>query len=127
MAREFRDFVLRGNVVDLAVAVVAGAAFGAVVTAFVASFITPLIALIGGKPDFSSLSFTVSGTEFPYGQFITALVAFLAIAAVVFFLVVKPVNAALARFKRDDAEEPEATSPEVTVLTEIRDLLRATR
>jgi len=90
----------------------------------VASFITPLIALIGGKPDFSSLSFTVSATEFPYGQFITALVAFLAIAAVVFFLVVKPVNAALTRLKRDDAD-PDAPSPEVTVLTEIRDLLRA--
>ena len=67
MLKEFRDFVMRGNVVELAVAVIIGAAFGAVITAFTAAFITPLIALIGGKPDFSDLAFTISGTAFPYG------------------------------------------------------------
>jgi large conductance mechanosensitive channel len=99
MLKDFRDFVLRGNVVDLAVAVVIGAAFGAVVTAFVASFITPLIAAIGGKPDFSSLAFTINGSRFTYGAFFNALLSFLIIAAVVFFFVVKPLNALMARYK----------------------------
>ena len=88
MLKEFRDFVMRGNVVELAVAVIIGAAFGAVITAFTAAFITPLIALIGGKPDFAGLRFIISGTAFPYGQFLNALISFLIIAAVVFFLVV---------------------------------------
>jgi len=99
MLKDFRDFVLRGNVVDLAVAVVIGAAFGAVVTAFVASFVTPLIAAIGGKPDFSSLAFTINGSRFTYGAFFNALLSFLVIAAVVFFFVVKPLNALMARRK----------------------------
>jgi large conductance mechanosensitive channel len=122
--KEFRDFILRGNVVDLAVAVVLGAAFGAVVTGFVASFITPLIALIGGKPDFSELVFSISGTDFTYGEFLNVLIAFLVIAAVIFFAVVKPVNALMARLKR--GEEPEVESPpqDVVLLMEIRDLLR---
>ena len=124
MLREFRDFVMRGNVVELAVAVIIGAAFGAVVTAFTASFVTPLIALIGGKADFSALKFTISGTEFPYGLFLNALFSFLIIAAVVFFLVVRPMNALMARLKRPD-EEPEAPSAEVATLLEIRDLLAA--
>ena len=93
MLKEFRDFVLRGNVVELAIAVVIGAAFGAVVTAFVSSFVTPLIAAIGGKPDFSALAFTVNGSRFTYGVFLNALVSFLIIAAVVFFLIVRPLNA----------------------------------
>jgi large conductance mechanosensitive channel len=122
--KEFRDFILRGNVVDLAVAVVLGAAFGAVVTGFVASFVTPLIALIGGKPDFSELVFSISGTDFTYGEFLNVLIAFLVIAAVIFFAVVKPVNALMARLKR--GEEPEVESPpqDVVLLMEIRDLLR---
>jgi large conductance mechanosensitive channel len=99
MLKEFRDFVLRGNVVELAVAVVIGAAFGAVVTAFVASFITPLIAAIGGKPDFSTLAFTINGSRFTYGAFFNALLSFVIIAAVVFFFVVRPLNALMARFK----------------------------
>jgi large conductance mechanosensitive channel len=99
MLKEFRDFVLRGNVVELAVAVVIGAAFGAVVTAFVASFITPLIAAIGGKPDFSSLAFTINGSRFTYGAFFNALLSFLIIAAVVFFFVVRPLNALMSRLK----------------------------
>ena len=97
MLKEFRDFVLRGNVVDLAVAVVIGAAFGAVVTAFVSSFVTPLIAAIGGEPDFSDLAFTINGSRFTYGAFFNALLSFLIIAAVVFFFVVRPLNALMAR------------------------------
>ena len=103
MLKEFRDFVLRGNVVELAVAVVIGAAFGAVVTSFVASFITPLIAAIGGKPDFSSLAFTINGSRFTYGSFFNALLSFLIIAAVVFFFVVRPLNTLMARMKSEPA------------------------
>ena len=98
VVKDFREFILRGNLVDLAVAVVIGAAFGAVVTALVADFITPLIAAIGGKPDFSALSFTIHGSTFHYGHFLNALLSFLIIAAVVFFFVIKPVNALLARY-----------------------------
>ena len=125
MLREFRDFVMRGNVVELAVAVIIGAAFGAVITAFTAAFITPLIALIGGKPDFSGLRLTISGTAFPYGEFLNALIAFLIIAAVVFFLVVRPMNRVMERLKH--GEDPEAPSAEVSTLIEIRDILSAQR
>ena len=125
MLKEFRDFVMRGNVVELAVAVIIGAAFGAVITAFTAAFITPLIALIGGKPDFGDLAFSVSGTEFPYGAFLNALISFLIIAAVVFFFVVRPMNTLMARLKR--GEEPDAPTAEVAMLTEIRDLLAGRR
>jgi large conductance mechanosensitive channel len=122
---EFREFILRGNVVDLAIAVVIGAAFGAVVTSFVANIITPLIAAIGGQPDFSALHFTINGSRFGYGAFINALISFLVIAAVIFFFVVKPLNAFLARRKGVEDAEPEAPMPDVVLLTEIRDLLRA--
>src|SRR5918999_494228 len=115
MLKEFRDFIMRGNVVELAVAVIIGAAFGAVITAFAAAFITPLIALIGGQPDFGELKITISDTEFPYGAFLNALIAFLIIAAIVFFLVVRPMNTLMARLKRPD-EEPDAPSAEVTTL-----------
>lgn len=104
MLKDFRQFLLRGNLVDLAVAVVIGAAFGAVVTALVKDLITPLIAAIGGQPDFSGLDFTINSSRFAYGEFLNALISFLIIAAVVFFLVVKPVNALLERM---------ATSPPV--------------
>ena len=107
MLREFRDFVLRGNVVDLAVAVVIGAAFGALVTAFVEDLITPLIAAVGGKPDFSALSFTINESEFRYGDFMNAVIAFLIIAAVVFFFVVKPINALMARRRTERDIEAE--------------------
>jgi large conductance mechanosensitive channel len=103
MLKDFRDFVLRGNVVELAVAVVMGAAFGAVVTAFVASFVTPLIAAIGGKRDFSALAFTINGSRFTYGAFFNALLAFLLIAAVVFFFVVRPLNALMTRMRPEPA------------------------
>jgi large conductance mechanosensitive channel len=121
---EFREFVLRGNLVDLAIAVVLGAAFGALVTSLVANLVTPLIAAIGGKPDFSELAFTINGSRFGYGAFLNALLAFLVIAAVIFFLVVKPVNALLERNRRDAEPAPAAPTPDVALLTEIRDLLR---
>jgi large conductance mechanosensitive channel len=99
--KDFKAFLLRGNMVDLAVAVVVGVAFGAVVTAFVGDLITPLIAAIGGKQDFSALSFTINHSRFAYGAFLNALLAFVVIAAVIFFLVVKPVNALMARRKTE--------------------------
>ena len=122
MIKEFREFILRGNVVDLAVAVVIGAAFGAVVTAFVADIVTPLIAAIGGKPDFAALSFTINESTFRYGHLLNAIISFLIIAAVIFFLVVKPLNA-LATRRKQQAPEPEAPSEDVRLLSEIRDLL----
>lgn len=99
MLKEFKEFILRGNLVDLAVAVVIGTAFGVVVAAFVADIVTPVIAAIGGKPDFAALSFTINGSKFSYGHFLNAVLSFLIIAAAVFFFVVKPVNALMARRK----------------------------
>ncbi|REE96234.1 large conductance mechanosensitive channel protein MscL [Thermomonospora umbrina] len=96
----FKKFLLRGNLVELAVAVVVGAAFGSLVTSFVTAFITPLIALIGGEPDHRNLAFTVNETKFPYGIFLTSVISFLIIAAVVYFFVVLPVGKLLERFKR---------------------------
>ncbi len=94
--RDFRDFLLRGNLVDMAVGIVIGVAFTAVVTALVGDLITPLIAAIGGNPDFSSLSFTIHKSHFLYGAFLNALISFVVIAAVVFYLVIKPVNRLMA-------------------------------
>ena len=98
----FRQFILRGNVLDLAVAVVMGAAFGAVVTALVKDLLTPLIAAIVGKPDFSNILFTINGSKFPIGDFINQLISFLLIGAAVYFFVVLPVNTLLARIKRGE-------------------------
>jgi large conductance mechanosensitive channel len=99
--RDFREFLLRGNLVDMAVGIVIGIAFAAVVTALVADLITPIIAAIGGQPDFSGLSFTIHKSHFLYGAFINAVISFVVIAAAVFFLVVKPVNALMARRKTE--------------------------
>jgi len=99
----FKQFLLRGNVIDLAVAVVIGGAFGAVVGALVKDLITPLIAAIAGKPDFSAILFTVNGSKFMVGDFINAMVSFLLIAAAIYFFVVLPVNAVMARMKRGEA------------------------
>lgn len=99
MLKDFKKFIMRGNVVDLAVAVVIGAAFGAVVTGLVKDLITPLIAAIGGQPNFSGLSFTINNSKFLYGDFLNALVSFLILAAVIFFLVVTPLNKLMARMK----------------------------
>ena len=106
MLKDFKAFLLRGNVVDLAVAVVVGAAFGAVVTALVKDLITPLIA-IPGKADFGNLRFTINGSTFLYGDFLNTLISFVSIAAAVFFFVVRPVNALMARRKT----EPDVASP----------------
>jgi large conductance mechanosensitive channel len=103
MLKGFRQFILRGNVLDLAVAVVMGAAFGSVVTAMVKDLLTPLIGAIVGKPDFSAIKFAINGSQFPIGDLINALVSFLLIAAAVYFFVVVPVNALMARIKRGDA------------------------
>ena len=103
MLKGFREFILRGNVIDLAVAVVIGAAFGAVVTAFVTDILTPLIAAIVGKPDFSALMLNVNGGEIKYGLFLNALVSFLLVAAAVYFTMVAPMNAWKARQARGQA------------------------
>ena len=103
MLREFRQFLLRGNIVDLAVAVVIGTAFVAVVSGFVAFILTPLIAAIFGKPDFSALTFTINGSVFKYGAFLNVLISFVSVAAAVFFLVVKPMNVIQSRGARDEA------------------------
>ncbi len=103
---EFKAFILRGNVVDLAVGIVIGAAFGAVVAAFVKDLVTPLITAVGGQPDFSSLYFPINNSRFMYGDFINAIVSFLIIAAVVFFFVVRPVNALMARRKTELPPDP---------------------
>ena len=128
IAVEFKEFVMRGNVVDLAVAVVIGAAFGAVVSALVKDILTPLIAAIFGKPDFSALTFTIHDSRFFYGDFINAVITFLSIAAAVFFFVVKPLNYLQERRKKAmaDGAEPDAAtlSDEAVLLSEIRDLLR---
>lgn len=128
MLKEFREFILRGNVVDLAVAVIIGTAFGAVVTSLVKDIFTPLIAAIIGEPSFAALAFEINGTPIKYGAFLDALFAFLSIAAVVFFFLVKPMNTFLAMRKKDDAHpEPEAPAEDVRLLTEIRDLLAERR
>jgi len=107
MLKDFRKFILRGNTVDLAVAVVIGAAFGAIVTALVKDLITPLIAAIGGKPDFSGLYFTVHHSRFLYGDFINAVISFLIIGAAIFFFVVQPINKLTIRMnQRKTPEDP---------------------
>jgi large conductance mechanosensitive channel len=100
MFKGFREFIMRGNVVDLAVAVVIGAAFGAVVKAFVDNVITPIIAAIFGKPDFSNLMFTINNSQFKYGLFINAVISFLLIAAAIYYVVVMPMNKLAERRQR---------------------------
>lgn len=102
----FKAFLLRGNVVDLAVGVVIGIAFAAVVTAFVKDLVTPLIAALGGKPDFSSLYFTVNSSKFLYGDFINSIVAFVVIAAVIYFFVVMPFTALVSRSRKEPPADP---------------------
>ena len=105
MLKEFRDFILRGNVIDLAVGIVIGAAFGATVTSFVTNVLTPLLGFLR-IPDFSTLSFTAGTTEVPYGLFLNQLITFVLVAAAIFFFVVKPVNAMTARMKKPDDDAP---------------------
>jgi large conductance mechanosensitive channel len=110
--RDFKAFLLRGNLVDMAVAVVLGLAFAAVVTAFVADLITPLIAALGGQPNFADLKFRINGSEFLYGAFINALISFVIIAAVVFFFVVRPVNRLMEKRRTEtDVDQPTKDCP----------------
>jgi large conductance mechanosensitive channel len=128
MLKGFKDFVMRGNVVDLAVAVVIGAAFGAVVTALVADLITPLIAAIAGKHDFSTLTFTLHKSTFKYGAFINAVVSFLLIAAAIYFAVVLPLNKLAERRAArlaTGAPDPDPKPEDIVLLEQIRDLLAA--
>lgn len=104
--KDFKQFLLRGNVVDLAVGIVIGAAFGALVTGFVTDLLTPLIAAILGSQDFSALKFTINDSEFLYGDFINLLIAFATIAAAVFFFVVRPLNALMARSRKEPPADP---------------------
>ena len=99
--KDFKEFLLRGKLVDMAVGIVIGVAFGAVVTALVSDLFTPLIAAIGGQQDFSSLTFSINGSRFLYGSFLNAVISFVVIAAAVFFLVVKPVNSLMKRYKTE--------------------------
>lgn len=106
MLKGFGQFIARGNVIDLAVAVVIGAAFGSVVTALVKDLITPLLAAVVGKPDFSAISFAVNGSRFPIGDFVNALVSFVLVAAAIYYFVVLPMNAITARLWPKSEEPP---------------------
>ncbi|MBP9686533.1 MAG: large conductance mechanosensitive channel protein MscL [Candidatus Doudnabacteria bacterium] len=122
MLKGFRDFIMRGNVVDLAVGVVIGSAFGSVVTSLVKDVLTPLIGAIAKVPDFSGLAFTINGSHFMYGAFLNALIAFVLIAASIYFFVIVPMNKIMAKVKK--GEEVVAVPADIQLLTEIRDALR---
>jgi len=119
MLSGFKQFILRGNVVDMAVGVVIGAAFGGVVTALTKDLLTPLIAALVGKPDFSNIKFTIHGREFPVGDFINAAISFLLIAAAVYFFVVTPINALVARMRKAPAPADPTTKKCPECLSEI--------
>lgn len=123
IVKEFKDFIMQGDVVSLAIAVVIGVAFGAVVTAFTDGIILPFIAAIGGKPNFDSVAFNVGDGRIAIGSFITALLTFVIIAAVVFFFVVKPMNVLRERSAKHEVAPPPAPPEDVALLREIRDLL----
>jgi large conductance mechanosensitive channel len=106
MAGGFRQFLLRGNVVDLAVGVVVGAAFGNVVSGFTKDLLTPLIAAVAGKPDFSAIQFTVNGSKFLLGDFVNAVVSFVIVAAAIYYLVVLPINALVSRARKEPPADP---------------------
>ena len=125
MLKEFRAFMLRGNIIELAVAIVIGAAFGALVTSLVANLLTPIVAAIIGKPDFSNLTFAINASVFHYGSFLNALIAFVSIAAAVFFFVVRPVDTIQRRMGIEKPED--GRSDEATLLEEIRDILKEQR
>ena len=130
MLKGFKEFIMRGNVVDLAIAVVIGAAFGAVINALVADIITPLIAAIGGQPDFGNLTFKIHNSTFKYGEFINAIISFLVIAAAIYFVVVMPLNKLAARRAAKVAQgepDPEPRPEDIILLEQIRDLLADTR
>jgi large conductance mechanosensitive channel len=119
MLRGFRQFILRGNVVDMAVGVVIGAAFATVVSAFTKDLLTPFLAALVGKPDFSYIGFTIRGTPFPVGDFINALISFLLVAAAVYFFVVVPVNALVSRMRKAPAPADPTTKKCPECMSEI--------
>ena len=123
MLKGFREFIMRGSVVDLAIAVVLGTAFTALIKAFVQDILTPIVAAIAGKPDFESLTFTVHNSHFYYGDLINAAITFLSVAAALYFFVVVPLNKLAQRRARGQAPAPEEVPPDIALLTEIRDLL----
>jgi large conductance mechanosensitive channel len=126
MIKGFKEFILRGNVVDLAVAVVIGAAFTAVVKALIDGFITPLIAAIFGKTDVTGVAaFTINNAQFSLGLILNAIINFLLVAAAIYFVIVMPLNALAERRKRGVEPEPEAPAEDVLLLQEIRDLIQA--
>jgi large conductance mechanosensitive channel len=127
MIKGFRDFIMRGNVVDLAVGIVIGAAFTTVVTAFTAAFLKPLIQLMSGSEGIKAGAFTVRGVPFDWASFINAIITFLITAAALYFLVVYPLNRLAERRARGEEPPPSAPSEEVKLLTEIRDALVAGR
>nr|WP_051105526.1 large conductance mechanosensitive channel protein MscL [Parafrankia discariae] len=126
--RGFKQFLMRGNIVDLAIAVVVGTAFTAVVQSLVKNIFTPLIAAIGGEPDFSSLTFTINDSKFNYGTFLNDVITFIVVAAVIYFVIVLPLAKANEMRRRGEEPEPKeepVISDEARLLTEIRDLLAA--
>ncbi|MFC3832445.1 MULTISPECIES: large conductance mechanosensitive channel protein MscL [Deinococcus] len=125
MVEGFKKFLLRGNLIDLAVGVLIGAAFGKVVDSFTSGLILPIIGIFGGVPDFSALSFTVNGSIFKYGAFLTNLLSFVLTAAVIYFFVITPFNRLMERFKREEKPAVAEPSNEEKLLAEIRDALRA--
>jgi large conductance mechanosensitive channel len=125
MIKEFREFLLRGNVVDLAVAVVLGAAFGAVVTSFVNDVLMQIVAIVFGEPNFGGLTITINDSEIRYGSLLNAVLTFVIVGAAIFFFVVKPINTLMARRKAGLEPEAEAVPEDVVLLGEIRDLLKA--
>ncbi len=127
MFEGFKKFLLRGNLVDLAVGVIVGAAFSGVVTAFTQGVIMPIIGIFGGVPNFDALQFTVNGSIFKYGTFLTALVNFLLTASVIYFFVLVPVNRLMERFKREKKAAVTEPSNQEKLLAEIRDVLKASR
>ena len=127
MFKGFKDFIMRGNVVDLAVGIVIGAAFTAVVTAFTTGFIKPLIQLVGGDSGVGAGAWHIGDVAFDYASFLNAIITFLITAAVLYFLVVFPLNQLAERRKRGEEPPPEAPSEEVQLLTEIRDALVRTQ
>ena len=127
MIREFRDFLMRGNLLELAVAFVMGLAFAALITSFVDDLIMPVVATIIGEPDFSGLTFTINDAVFRYGSFITAAITFVSTAAAIFFIVVKPMNVLMSRAKKPDEEEDTDEERRHQELLAALEGLRATR
>jgi large conductance mechanosensitive channel len=123
MLKGFKEFIMRGNVVDLAIAVVIGTAFTALVKAFVADILTPIVAAIFGKPNFGDLTFSINSSHFLYGDLINEIITFVSVAAAIYFFVVLPLNKIAERRARGQVPADEPLPPDIALLTEIRDLL----